>query len=162
TARLLVEDFLPERIDFIPRLPEGPARAGAALDLSLDAHWLFGAPAANLPVEGQLRLSPTRSLDGFDSYVFGRHDDDSAPVTDSLPPGTTDAQGHYQAQVTLPPAGELGPRPVQAELVLDIREGAGRPVERTESRVVMPEAPVAGIRPLFEGDTVSEIGRAHV
>ncbi|WP_313353199.1 MG2 domain-containing protein, partial [Paracoccus sp. (in: a-proteobacteria)] len=52
TARILVEDFLPERIDFTPRLPEGAARAGGTLDLSLSAHWLFGAPAANLPVEG--------------------------------------------------------------------------------------------------------------
>ncbi|KRW95791.1 alpha-2-macroglobulin family protein [Paracoccus sp. MKU1] len=161
TARLLVEDFLPERIDFTPRLPEGPARAGGTLDLSLSAHWLFGAPAANLPVEGQLRLSPTRSLTGFDGYVFGRHDDDSAPVTDSLPQGTTDAQGNYRAQIELPPAGQLGPRPVQAEVVLDIREGAGRPVERTESRVVMPEAPVVGLRPLFEGDTVSENSEAR-
>lgn len=161
TARMLVEDFLPERIDFTPRLPEGPARAGATLELSLDAHWLFGAPAANLPVEGQLRLSPTRSLSGFDGYVFGRHDDDSAPVTDSLPAGTTDAQGHYQAQIDLPEAAQLGPRPVEAEVVLDIREGAGRPVERSESRVVMPEAPVAGIRPLFEGDTVSENSEAR-
>ncbi|KGJ09369.1 alpha-2-macroglobulin [Paracoccus versutus] len=161
TARMLVEDFLPERIDFTPRLPEGPARAGATLELSLDAHWLFGAPAANLPVEGQLRLSPTRSLSGFDGYVFGRHDDDSAPVTDSLPAGTTDARGHYQAQIDLPEAAQLGPRPVEAEVVLDIREGAGRPVERSESRVVLPEAPVAGIRPLFEGDTVSENSEAR-
>ncbi len=156
TARILVEDFLPERIDFTPRLPEGAARAGGTLDLSLSAHWLFGAPAANLPVEGQLRLSPTRTLDGFNGYVFGRHDDDTSPVTDSLPPGATDAQGNYQTRINLPPASELGPRPVEAEVVLDIREGAGRPVERSESRVVMPEAPAIGIRPLFEGDTVSE------
>ncbi|UFS65675.1 alpha-2-macroglobulin family protein [Paracoccus denitrificans] len=161
TARMLVEDFLPERIDFTPRLPEGPARAGGTLELSLSAHWLFGAPAANLPVEGLLRLSPTRSLDGFDGYAFGPHDDDSAPVTDSLPAGVTDAQGNYQAQIELPPAGELGPRPVEAEVVLDIREGAGRPVERSESRVVMPEAPTVGIRPLFEGDTVSENAEAR-
>ncbi|WP_017998686.1 alpha-2-macroglobulin family protein [Paracoccus sp. N5] len=161
TARLLVEDFLPERIDFTPKLPEGPARAGGELALSLNAHWLFGAPAANLPVEGSLRLSPTRALAGFDGYVFGREDDDTSPVTDSLPPGQTDAQGHYQAQITLPPATELGPRPFEAEVVLDIREGAGRPVERVESRVVMPEAPVIGIKPLFEGDIVGEGSEAR-
>lgn len=161
TARLLIEDFLPERIDFTPKLPEGPAQAGGKLDLTLNAHWLFGAPAANLPVEGLLRLSPTRSLPGFDGYVFGRQDDDTSPVTDNLPAGQTDAQGDYQAQITLPPATELGPRPVQAEVVLDIREGAGRPVERVESRVVMPGAPVIGIRPLFEGDTVPEKAEAR-
>ncbi|WP_323716211.1 alpha-2-macroglobulin family protein [Paracoccus aminovorans] len=161
TARLLVEDFLPERIDFTPKLPEGPARAGGTLALTLNAHWLFGAPAANLPVEGTLRLSPTRELAGFDGYVFGREDDDTSPVTDSLPAGQTDARGDYQAQIDLPPAGELGPRPVAAEVVLDIREGAGRPVERTETRVVMPEAPVVGIKPLFEGDTVAEGAEAR-
>lgn len=165
SARLLVEDFLPERIDFAPRLPEGPARAGGTLDVSLTAHWLFGAPAANLPVEGTLRLSPARDLDGFaqglGGYQFGRHDDETAPVIESLPPGTTDAQGNFHMQVALPPAGELGQRPILAEVVLDIREGAGRPVERSESRLVMPDHPVPGIRPLFEGDTVAENGEAR-
>ncbi len=161
TARLLVEDFLPERIDFTPHLPEGPAKAGDRLDLTLAAHWLFGAPAANLPVEGTLRLSPTRELAGFDGYVFGRQDDETAPVTDSLPAGTTDAQGNYQTRIELPAAETLGPRPVAAEVVLDIREGAGRPVERSETRVVMPEAPVIGIKPLFEGDTVAEGSEAR-
>jgi uncharacterized protein YfaS (alpha-2-macroglobulin family) len=161
TARLLVEDFLPERIDFTPALPDGPARAGSDLALTLNAHWLFGAPAANLPVEGQLRLSPSRGLAGFEGYVFGREDDDSAPVTDSLPAGQTDAQGNYQTRIALHPASGLGPRPVQAEIVLDIREGAGRPVERSQSRTVMPETPVIGIRPLFEGGTVSEKSEAR-
>ncbi|MGA0613289.1 MG2 domain-containing protein [Paracoccus sp. KR1-242] len=161
TARLLVEDFLPERIDFTPALPDGPAKAGDVLDLTLAAHWLFGAPAANLPVEGQLRLSAARDLDGFEGYVFGSADDAPQPVVQSLPAGTTDAAGNYRTEVSLPPAAELGPQPVKAELVLNIREGAGRPVERSETRVVMPGAPVIGIKPLFEGDTVSEGGEAR-
>nr|WP_142663403.1 alpha-2-macroglobulin family protein [Paracoccus laeviglucosivorans] len=154
TQRLLVEDFLPERIDFTPTLPEGAAKAGAELDLSLTARWLFGAPAANLPVEGQLRLSPVRTLAGFDGFSFGREDDDTSPVTNSLPSGTTDAQGAYTTQITLP--GDLGPRPYDAQVIMDIREGAGRPVERVQSRTVMPDAAVIGIKPLFEGGTVSE------
>ena len=161
TARLLVEDFLPERIDFTPDLPQGPARAGGTLDVSLSAHWLFGAPAANLPVEGQQRLAPTRSLAGFDGYSFGRQDDETQPVNESLPAGMTDAQGNYTTQITLPDAATLGPRPYQAEVILNIREGAGRPVERSESRVVMPETPVIGIKPMFEGDTVPEKAEAR-
>lgn len=161
TQRLLVEDFLPERIDFVPVLPDGPTRAGGILDLSLSAHWLFGAPAANLPVEGMLRLQPSRSLDGFADYRFGRHDDDTAPVTTSLPAGQTDAQGRFQTRITLPDAAELRPRPMQAEVVLNLREGAGRPVERSETRVVMPKDPVAGIKPLFPDDTVAENAQAR-
>ncbi|WP_347267841.1 alpha-2-macroglobulin family protein [Paracoccus sp. (in: a-proteobacteria)] len=160
-ARLLVEDFLPERIDFAPHLPEGPARAGTSLELSLTAHWLFGAPAANLPVEGSLRLSPARNLEGFEGYVFGRADDDSAPFAQDLPPGQTDARGAFRAEVALPPALDLGPRPVTAELVLDIREGAGRPVERSITRIVMPDQPAIGIKPLFQGDSVPENAEAR-
>ena len=48
-----------------------------------------------------------------------------------------------------------------AEIILDIREGAGRPVERSESRIVMPETPAIGIKPLFEGDTVAENAEAR-
>ncbi|MDS9466977.1 alpha-2-macroglobulin family protein [Paracoccus sp. MBLB3053] len=161
TARLLVEDFLPERIDFTPSLPEGPVKAGGDLTLSLSAHWLFGAPAANLPVEAQLRIAPTRSLDSFPGYQFGREDDESQPVIRTIPAGVTDAQGNYSLTAALPSAAELGPHPVEAEVVLDIREGAGRPVERTESRTVMPDEPVIGIRPLFEGETVSENAEAR-
>ena len=161
SARLLVEDFLPERIDFTPKLPEGPAKAGDTLDLSLSAHWLFGAPAAHLPVESQLRLVPTRNLAGFDGYSFGRTDDDSQPVINNLPGGHTDAEGNFTAQIPLPDAETLTPRPYQAEVIMDIREGAGRPVERAESRIIMPETPVIGIKPLFEGDTVSEKAEAR-
>ncbi|TWI33836.1 alpha-2-macroglobulin family protein [Paracoccus sulfuroxidans] len=156
TARILVEDFLPERIDFTPALPEGPQRAGAELHVSLAARWLFGAPAANLPVEGSYRISPSRELSGLPGYLFGLQDDETQPVTDMLPGGFTDDQGNFETDITLPDATQLGARPASADIILNVREGAGRPVERTETRIVMPDAPVVGIRPLFEDLTVSE------
>lgn len=161
TERVLVEDFLPERIDFAPTLPAGPAKAGSTLDLSLDARWLFGAPAADLPVEGMMRLQPSRDLAAFPGYVFGREDDATQPETQSLPAGVTDAQGHYATTVTIPAADELGARPVTAEIIVDVREGAGRPVERTQSTVIMPDQPVIGLKPMFEGGTVSENDEAQ-
>lgn len=161
TARVLVEDFLPERIDFTPVLPEGPQRAGAELNVSLDARWLFGAPAANLPVEGSYRIAPSRQLDGLPGYLFGLQDDETQPVTDMLPEGKTDDQGHFATDITLPDAAQLGARPASADIILNVREGAGRPVERTETRIIMPDAPVVGIRPLFEDLTVNEGGEAR-
>ena len=161
SQRILVEDFLPERIDFALQLPEGPQRAGAELPLALRAHWLFGAPAANLPVEGQLRLGPARTLDALPGYSFGRHDDEAQPVTTPLPPATTDAQGAVRTTIALPGPEALAPRPWLAEIAIDIREGAGRPVERRASRVVMPDRPVIGIRPMFEDGVVAENAQAR-
>ena len=85
-------------------LPGRPGQGCRHADLSLSAHWLFGAPAANLPVEGQLRLAPTRSLAGYDGYSFGRQGDDAAPVNESLAAGVTDATGKYATKITPPDA----------------------------------------------------------
>ena len=73
SLRALVEDFLPERIDFAPTLAEGPFRAGQEVEIALDARWLFGAPAAELPVEGFIRRAPARTLpDGGSERPAGR------------------------------------------------------------------------------------------
>lgn len=169
STRLLVEDFLPERIDFTPRLgtadqPQdqpATARAGDVLALSLDARWLFGAPAADLPVEGNLWMAPRRGLPQFPGYLFGRHDDDSQPESITLPGGQTDAQGHFATTITLPDNETSDPRPFDARLVLDIREGAGRPVERDVTQLVMPADPVIGIKPAFQGDSLPESSEAR-
>ncbi|WP_041527435.1 alpha-2-macroglobulin family protein [Paracoccus aminophilus] len=161
TARLLVEDFRPERIDFTPKLPEGPAKAGANLEVSLNARWLFGAPAAGLPVDGTLWMSPRSSLEGFDGYSFGRYDDQTQANAESIASGETDDEGNFSTEVTLPSAESLGQRPVDASIVLDVREGAGRPVERKVSKLVMPDQPIIGIRQMFEDGTVSENAEAR-
>ncbi len=156
SARVLVEDFLPERIDFSIDLPDGPVRAGTPLRAALEARWLFGAPAANLPVEGQLRLAPATALPGFAGYRFGRHDDETSPRNETLPAGQTDARGLYAATLPLPGAAELGGRATTAEAIFNIREGVGRPVERIQTRMILPDRPMIGIRPQFEDDTVPE------
>ena len=151
SLRVLVEDFRPERLDMTLALPPAPLRTDAPLNLAADVRWLYGAPGAELPVEGELRIAPAAAVPGWDGYQFGRYDaeDDSDVVT--LDPGTTDAEGHWSAEVPVPPALAEASRPVEATVVLDVREGAGRPVERREARLVMPRAPAIGIKPGFDG-----------
>jgi uncharacterized protein YfaS (alpha-2-macroglobulin family) len=54
----LVEDFLPERIDFELSMGDGPLSLGAeeAPELTLEAKYLFGAPGAGLAIEGEVLL----------------------------------------------------------------------------------------------------------
>lgn len=42
--------------------------------LSIDARYLFGAPADDIAVEGEIRLRTIRLLEGHSGYLFGRHD----------------------------------------------------------------------------------------
>jgi hypothetical protein len=159
TTRVLVEDFLPERIDFDLALPEAPLRPGGSAPLTVEARYLFGAPAGDLPVEGELRLRAVRALEAFPGYVFGRHDASVRQEDDYMGSDLrTDAEGRAEVLLEIP---EMEPhfRPMQAEVTLRLSEGSGRPVERTITHPVAPAGPVIGIRKLFEG-TLSEGGEA--
>jgi hypothetical protein len=155
----LVEDFLPERIDFALALPDAPWRLGEAADLTVTARYLFGAPGADLAVEGEVLLRAAAGLDGFPGYVFGRHD---APFDARMEPFggfVTDAAGLAVIPAALPQADDPG-RPLEARATVRVAEGSGRPVERQVTRVLAPAAPMIGVRPLFDA-VVPEGGEAR-
>ncbi|QFS84627.1 MG2 domain protein [Roseivivax sp. THAF40] len=147
---LLVEDFVPERVDMDLSLPDGAIDPIAPPSLSVQVDYLFGAPGADLPLEGEVRLSGQRSLDVLPGYLFGRHDAESATRTESLPGNLrTDAGG--AAELPLPlPESDLTDRPLEATAILRVLDGAARPVERRIARPVRPAGPVIGIRALTD------------
>ena len=159
SLRMLVEDFLPERIDFDLDLPDAPLPLSQKVTADIAARWLYGAPAADLPVEGELTLSPARSLPGWEGYVFGRHDE-TQPQGAGMLAGTTDAEGVYHLEAGLPPAMAQATRPWNLTVRLDVLEGAGRPVERTDTALILPAAGHIGIKPDFADLTVPEGGAA--
>jgi uncharacterized protein YfaS (alpha-2-macroglobulin family) len=76
----LVEDFMPERIDFDQALPDTPLSAGDAATLRIHARYLFGAPSSSLGIEGKLTLRAAKAVAGWPGYRFGRHDEGRAPA----------------------------------------------------------------------------------
>ncbi|WP_135502331.1 alpha-2-macroglobulin family protein [Roseovarius aestuariivivens] len=151
---VVVEDFLPERIDFEMALPDGPIRPGDTAPLRVEARYLFGAPGAGLEADGTVRLTPLTELDAFPGYRFGRHDALVSAISTYLDGGETDNDGKLSLSVPLPiPA--VADRPFEAEVILAMKEGSGRPVERRLRRDLAPAGPMIGIKPRFDG-VVSE------
>ncbi|MDO9524944.1 MAG: MG2 domain-containing protein, partial [Gemmobacter sp.] len=147
----LVEDFLPERIDFALTLPDAPLRLGDAPDVTVDARYLFGAPGAGLAIEGEVILSEAPGLDAFPGYRFGRADSPFSAVMEPIgADGTTDDAGQAVLAAVLPQVSDPG-RPLQARVRVRVAEGSGRPVEREITRVLDPTAPMIGIKPGFDG-----------
>jgi uncharacterized protein YfaS (alpha-2-macroglobulin family) len=70
----------------------------------------------------------------------------------------TDAEGSARIPLALPEVGSVS-RPLVVTATLRVRDGSGRPVERSVSRPLLPEAPLIGLRPLFDG-AVDEGGTA--
>lgn len=148
TAKFLVEDFLPERIDFAMDLPEGTLRLADMPEMKITARYLFGAPGAGLKADGMILLSEARSLDTFPGYRFGRYDRPFTARTQYLSAEDTDVDG----VTTLPIMSDMIEDtygPMTARIVVNMYEGSGRPVQREIQRILAPEKPLIGIKPLF-------------
>ena len=147
----LVEDFLPERIDFTLTRDDTPlALNGEVSTLTVQAKYLFGAPGAGLAVEGEVLLRASAGLKDFPGYVFGRYDAPFSGVMDSLYGSDTDETGISLVDLVLPQVDDPG-RPLEALVTVRVAEGSGRPVERRMTAEVVPAAAMIGVKPLFDG-----------
>ena len=160
STTFLVEDFLPERIDFTLSLPEDtPLRPGEPADLTVTAKYLFGAPGADLVIEGEVLLRAAQGLEKYPGYVFGRADTPFDARLESFGGDRTDDAG--QAVVAaLVPGADQADRPLEARFTVRVAEGSGRPVERRTEKVLLPDNAMIGVKPLFEG-VVAENGEAR-
>ncbi len=153
----LVEDFVPERLELKldPAVKAlSPQEPGT---IKLTGRYLYGPPAADLAVEGEIVVKPsTKDVPGFAGYRFGLADEQVSPVRkplEGLP--ATNAQGNADILVQLPALPKTS-RQLEADVILKLRESGGRTIERTISLPVDMRAPRIGIKPLFSGNQVQE------
>ena len=157
----MVEDYIPERIEFDLSAKDKQIKADAPVELKVDGHFLYGAPASNLQLEGDMLVAPADERPGFPGYQFGVADEETAsnertPI-EGLP--ETDANGAATFPVSLakPPTST---RPQEAQIFVRMAEAGGRAVER---KLVLPVAPTAaeiGVKPLFGDKNVAEGDKA--
>jgi len=151
-AAFLVEDFVPERLDLKlePAVEAlSPQQPGT---IKLASRYLYGPPAAGLAVEGEIAVKLARGdLPGFAGYKFGLADEQVAPVRKPLEGlSATDANGRADIAVLLP-ALPSTVRPLEADVILKLRESGGRAIERTVTLPVDMKSARIGIKALFKG-----------
>ncbi len=147
----LVEDFLPQRIDFELAGPEGAVRLGDAPAIKIDADYLYGSPAAAMAVEGEAVVKSVRSLAAHPGFIFGAHDEQKESWVRSLEPGfETDDAGLASVPMLLPDAVETS-RPLTLNAVIRLRDGSARPVERVLSLPLQADGDRIGVKTVFEG-----------
>jgi alpha-2-macroglobulin len=150
----MVEDYVPDRLEFdLSSAAENISRARPA-QLSVDGHFLYGAPASNLELSGELTIAAAKELRGFPGYAFGLFD--VTPVRqelDDLP--NTDAAGKAKFPVKLDttPASS---RPLEAQITVRMAESGGRAVERKFTLPVASDAAMLGIKPMFSGGSLAD------
>ncbi len=156
----LVEDYVPERLEFDISTDAKALSPSAPAEITLDGRFLYGAPASALPVDGELKIAPAAERPGFPGYVFGlntrdsgrRFTSESYPLAD-LP--ETDAKGIARFDVALDKV-PASTRPLEATVVVRLAEPGGRAIEHQLSLPVTPKADMIGVKPLFKGSSLGD------
>src|ERR1700726_950211 len=74
----MVEDYVPERIEFDLTAKDKLIKAELPVELKVDGHFLYVAPASGLQLEGDLLVAPATERPGFAGYQFGVADEETA------------------------------------------------------------------------------------
>jgi uncharacterized protein YfaS (alpha-2-macroglobulin family) len=157
----LVEDYVPDRIAFDLTSPASAIAPNTPAEVDVAGRFLYGAPAANLDLDGEMTISAADERAGFAGYQFGLADDDTEAAQQSLDDlPSTDASGNAKLSVSLdkPPSSS---HPLQAKITVRMAEPGGRAVEHDITLPVTPSANMIGVKPLFSGNSLADGASAN-
>jgi alpha-2-macroglobulin len=157
----MVEDYIPERIEFDLTAKDKLIKADLPVELKVDGHFLYGAPASGLQLEGDLLVAPATERSGFAGYQFGVADEETTsnertPI-ENLPEADANGVATFPVSLAKPPSST---RPQEAQIFIRMAEAGGRAVERKLVLPVAPAAAMIGVKPLFGDKSVAEGDKA--
>lgn len=155
-TNFMVEDYVPDRIEFSLTAPAKAISRDTPAQLSVDGRFLYGAPASKLDLSGEVTVGVAKERAGFPGYAFGLADDEVTAERDELDElPSTDATGKASFPVKLDelPAST---RPLEAQITVRMSESGGRAVERKLTLPVTPGAPMIGVKPIFSGRSLAD------
>ena len=80
----LIEDYVPDRLEFDLAAPAGQVVRNAPTKMTVDGRYLYGAPASNLELEGEVVIRAATERPGLAGYQFGATDEDVATIRQPL------------------------------------------------------------------------------
>ena len=156
-ATFLVEDYVADRIEFdltsaakiIPR--DAPAQ------LSVDGHFLYGAPASNLDLQGTVTIAAAKERPGFAGYSFGLADDEVTAARqdiEDLPATDADRQSELPGQARQD-SGDVTPARKRISPSAWRNPAAARSSASSRCRS-HPMQPMIGVKPAFSGRSLGD------
>ncbi|OCQ51337.1 hypothetical protein Ppb6_03565 [Photorhabdus australis subsp. thailandensis] len=144
-----VEDFMPERMALEISRDLQPVMKNHNVDFAIKGRYLYGAPAANNRLQGQLFLRPDRdAVAKLPGYEFGAINEENLSRTLDEFDLTLDSDGETALDVKAENWRSVA-SPVKVIVQASLLESGGRPVTRRVEQAVWPAEKLVGIRPLF-------------
>jgi uncharacterized protein YfaS (alpha-2-macroglobulin family) len=153
----LVEDFVPERLDMKLEAPTAALTPLSPQIVKATGRYLYGPPATDLAIEGDIVVKPSGAdVAGYPGFQFGQADETIEPVRKPLDEAvTTDKDGKADITITLPQVPHTA-KPLEASVMLRLRETGGRTIERTLTLPVDLHEARLGLKPLFKAQELDE------
>ncbi|HEY5166622.1 MAG TPA: alpha-2-macroglobulin [Pseudolabrys sp.] len=152
----MVEDYVADRVEFDLTSAAGTIGRNTPAQVSVDGHFLYGAPASNLELAGAVTIAAAAERPGFAGYAFGLFDDEVTAVRQELEElPNTDIAGKASFPVKLDKLPATS-RPLEAQIEVTMAESGGRAVERKLTLAVAPDAPMIGVKPAFSGRSLAD------
>ncbi|MFL6816328.1 MAG: MG2 domain-containing protein [Bradyrhizobium sp.] len=157
----MVEDYVPERIEFALSSKDKQIKVETPVQLEVAGHFLYGAPASNLQLEGDMLVGPAAERPGFAGYQFGLADEETSSnertAIENLPETGSNGTATFPVRLAKSPNST---RPQEAQISIRMAETGGRAVERKLVLPIAPAAAMIGIKPLFADKSVAEGDKA--
>jgi uncharacterized protein YfaS (alpha-2-macroglobulin family) len=152
----LVEDYVPDRIEFDLTSPTGRISPKVPAKIDVVGRFLYGAPAANLDLEGEMTIAAAKERPGFAGYEFGPADEDVDAAQQTLADlPATDAAGKATFAVPLDKVPSTA-RPLEAQIAVRMAEPGGRAVEHKITLPITASGNMIGVKPLFSGRSLAD------
>ncbi|MGE3145300.1 MAG: MG2 domain-containing protein [Pseudorhodoplanes sp.] len=153
----MVEDYMPDRLEFDLSTASKQFERNKPLEIAVDGRFLYGAPAAELDLEGEILVQRAKERPGYPNYTFGTVDEEELSTerepVDAMP--QTDDKGKAKFSVTLDKLPGTS-APLEATVFVRMAESGGRAVERKLTLPVAPAGTMIGVKPLFSGQSLGE------
>ena len=151
---------MPDRLEFDLTTEAKSISVKSPAEVTLDGRFLYGAPAAELDLEGEVNIALAKERPGYSGYQFGldgsSDDDEFRPESmplEGLPQTGPDGKATFNVALSEVPAST---RPLEATVVLRLADPGGRAVERNLTLPITPSAPMIGVKPLFAGKSLGD------
>lgn len=125
-TEFFVEDFVPPRLEVKASTDSEALRAEETLTIDVSSSYLFGAPAADLPFEAEVRASAVQfKPEGWSAFTFGDAERKFASITDYVGDGKLDGDGNGKLEFSAPESW-LPPSAIDLTFFVKVMEESGR------------------------------------
>jgi uncharacterized protein YfaS (alpha-2-macroglobulin family) len=149
STSFLVEEVVPARIEATLTPADQELVPPNPLPVQIEARYLYGAPAANLPVKGEVLIAADpQPFPAWKDYRFGLDGEKVEPVRLTYDAFTTDESGQLEIDMSFEEVPEAQ-TPLAATLRVEVYEFGGRPVIETVTKSIRDRDLYLGLKPLF-------------